>query len=407
MAQQLAGRPQPSDPLYESAGCCGLMVRLLGVGILVAAMATLGVLLVTGPPERWQGIADATEHPLALLTVQRNAQTVYAGTEQGHILVSHNSGQSWQESDQGLPLATPISALALLPSGTQVLAGTSKGVYLSSDRGNTWHSAGPGIPSGAFVDAVAALPDGTLLAGTTGHGVYVLPAGDTTWTAATSGLPAQSDIYALLPLAQPGHVLAGLISGGIYISQNGGMTWAESDRGLNGTPTAPPLNVFSFLALPGTGLDGAADADATILAGTSHGLYASNDHSASWRPSSRGIGTTRVISLASDAMSPARGTEVAVAGTDTGVFQSHDAGTTWQAVGCGLPAGQHVGAVETVHSPGGERVILASVDRLYQYPGRWLLASEPWRALGFGTVLVLALALVAGVVWWARDLVAG
>jgi hypothetical protein len=126
MAQQRAGPPS-GDPLLESAGCCGLIARVLGAGLLVAAIATLGILLVTGPPERWQGIADATEHPLALLTAPQHPETVYAGTEQGHVLISHDGGQRWQVSLQGLPQATPISALALLPSGTQLLAGTSKG----------------------------------------------------------------------------------------------------------------------------------------------------------------------------------------------------------------------------------------------------------------------------------------
>lgn len=404
MAQRRSGRPQPSDPLYESAGCCGLIARVLGAGLLVAAIVTLGVLLATSPPERWQGIEDATEHPLALLTSPRHTETVYAGTEQGHVLISRDGGQRWQAASKGLPQATPISAFALLPGGTQLLAGTSKGAYLSSDGGDTWHTAGPGIPSEAVVDAVAALPDGTLLAGTTGHGAYVLSAGGATWMAASRGLPAQSDIYAFLPLAQSGHVLAGLISGGIYISQDGGMTWSESDRGLNGMPTTPPLNVFSFLALSGAGLDGAADADAAILAGTSRGLYASHDHGVSWRPSSTGIGTTRVLTLAGDTVPPSRGAVVAVAGTDTGVYQSRDAGATWHALGFGLPAGQHVGAVAVLHPPGEEQVILASVDRLYRYPGQWPLAAAPWRMLGFGTLIVLAFALVAGGAWWVRDM---
>ena len=51
-------------------------------------------------------------------------------------------------------------------------------------------------------------------------------------------------------------------------------------------------------------------------------------------------------------------------------------------------------------------MILASVDRLYRYPGQWLLASEPWRALGFGALIVLAFALVAFVVWQVRAILA-
>lgn len=351
---------------------------------------TLGIVLVSGSPDRWQGIADSNAHPLTLITDARHPQTVYAGTEQGHVLITHDGGQSWQEAHEGLPPNTPISALALLPGGTQILVGTSKGAYLSVDGGKTWHTAGPGIPSHAIVDAVAALPDGALLAGTAGSGVYVLPTGDATWIPATKGLPPQSDIYAFLPLARRGHVLAALISGGIYASQDDGMTWKPSDQGLG---DASGVNVFSFLAIP----DSQGD-DVTILAGTSRGVFSSRDQGATWTRSSAGIGATRVISLARDPTEPA----IVFAGADTGVFQSQDGGVTWRILGSGLPTEQHVGAVGAIHLANGERVILASVDQLYRYPGQWLLASEPWRALGFGFFIMLALALVAFVVWQVR-----
>ncbi len=404
MAQQGAG-PPAGDPLLESAGCCGVMARLVGAGALMVAMVVLGLLLVSGPPERWEGIADPNAHPLALVVDPVQPQTVYVGTEQGRFLISRNGGRTWQETSQGLPANTPISALALLPGGTPtgagttgsaaLLAGTSKGLYRSSDGGATWQSAAPGIPVPSIVDAVSVLPDGTLLAGTAGTGVYALAPGDTTWRPASTGLPPQSDIYALLPLAQSGHVLAALISGGIYASADNGTTWRESDQGL---PGASGVNVFSLLDV--SGQRGAAG---SVLAGTSRGIYVSRDGGTTWSASSTGIGTTRVISLARDPLAP---TQV-FAGADTGVFASQDGGATWHALGVGLPAEQHVGALGVVHPAGGERVILASVDRLYRYPGQWLLAAEPWRGLGFALLLVLGLALVAFIAWQARAMTTG
>lgn len=393
MAQQVAGS-QADDPLLESTGCCGVIASVVGLVVLISALFALGLVLFSGPPDRWQGIADSSAHPLALVSDPRHPQTIYAGTEQGHVLISRNGGQSWQEERQGLPQNTPISALALLPAGSQLLAGTSKGAYLSEDGGMTWRSAGPGIPTHTIVDAVVALSDGTLLAGTAGSGVFVWPTGGTAWMPATKGLPAQSDIYAFLPLAQSGHVLAALISGGIYASQDSGMTWVQSDQGLSAESN---VNVFAFLAVPG-----GRGAEAAILAGTSRGVYVSRDSGATWQPSSKNIGTTRVISLARDPLTP---TEI-FAGTDIGVYQSNDGAATWHTLGNGLPAEQHVGAVAVIHPAGDEQVILASVDRLYRYPGQWLLATEPWRALGFGALVVLALALIAYVVWQARAMLA-
>jgi photosystem II stability/assembly factor-like uncharacterized protein len=231
MAEQFGASPLEAS-LTESFGCCGVIARLLLASVLAIAAMTLGLVLVSGPPDRWQGIADSNMHPLALITDSRHPETVYAGTEQGRILITHDGGQTWHETGAGLPANTPVSALAQLPDGSQILAGTSNGAYRSADGGQTWRSAGPGIPAHAIVDAVAALPDGTLLAGTAGSGVYVMPSGTTMWVPASKGLPSQSDIYAFLPLGQRGHVLVGLISGGIYASEDDGTTWIQSDQGL-------------------------------------------------------------------------------------------------------------------------------------------------------------------------------
>ena len=134
------------------------------------------------------------------------------------------------------------------------------------------------------------------------------------------------------------------------------------------------------------------------MAGTSRGLYVSRDDGTTWQSSSRGIGTTRVISLARDPLMPSE----VIAGADTGVYRSRDGGATWHPVGYGLPPEQHVGVVGVVHPTGGEQVILASVDQLYRYPGQWFLATEPWRAVGFSVMGVLALALLALIVWPLR-----
>ena len=393
-------RAMTNEPRVESGSSCGCIAYILGVGSIVLALIVLGTLLLTGNPDRWQGIANPTLHPLALVIDQRSPRTVYLATEQGQILISHDGGQTWSEHHEGLPRATPISSLALMPgtpANDHVLAGTSAGVYLSSDGGATWRSAGAGIPPHTIVDAVAALPDGTLLAGTSSDGVYVSRSGGATWMPA-SGLPQQSDVYVFMSMPSAGRVLAGLISGGIFVSQDNGMTWTESDQGLG---VASGANVFSFVVIPAVaGQNGAMQ---TILAGTSRGIYVSRSHGATWRPSSAGIGTTRVISLARDPLSSSD----VFAGTDTGVFASVDGGTTWRTRGFGFPTEQHVGVVSVIHPMGGDRVVLASVDRLYRYPGQWFLASQPWRAVGASSEALLAVALAALIVWQIRALRGG
>jgi photosystem II stability/assembly factor-like uncharacterized protein len=368
----------------SAAGCSGL-VGVLGVGLLIAAIVALGLLLITGDPDRWEGVADPTEHPLSFVSDPRQSQTVYLGTEQGHILISHDGGQHWVEHHQGLPYATPLSALGLLPDDAGVVAGTTGGVYLSTDSGRTWQGKGTGLPRSVIVDAVTALRDGTLLAGTANNGIYMLRPSESDWAEAVSGLPPRSDVYTFLTLPQGGQVFAGLVAGGVYVSQDNGSTWAESDSGLGARAAT---DVFSLLTVPRAA--GSAQAEtASMLAGTSRGVYLSRDAGATWVPSSGGIGNVRVISLAHDQLV----STAVFAGTDVGVFQSPDGGATWHMVGYGLPPDQHVGVVGVIHPAGCDRVLLASVDQLYRYPGEWFLSAQPWHVLAMIALVLLVLAL--------------
>ena len=274
-----------------------------------------------------------------------------------------------------------------------LVASSGGGVYISSGGGKTWQRKGSGIPADDIVDALVAAPDGSLLAGTAYHGVYRLASGQSQWRQASVGLPDHADIYALLALPQqPGHLLAGLVAGGVYASQDGGATWTPSSKGV---PSPDAINVFSLLAVPRVGTKASAW---VILAGTSNGVYRSDDSGASWTASSAGIGTTRVISLAADPITPID----IVAGTDTGVSQSTDGGASWHTVGYGLPAGEHIGMVGVVHPAGDDRVLLASAEQLYRYPGAEFLATQPWRALAVLLLLSLILTLAALVFWLLR-----
>jgi photosystem II stability/assembly factor-like uncharacterized protein len=181
------------------------------------ALATLSFLLAIHNPDRWQGIADPNEHPLAIVTDPHDARTVYLGSEQGHMLRSHDGGQTWVERHEGLPQTTPISALALLPDGTSLIAGVGDQVYLSADSGNTWRPTGHGLPAHTIIDTIIILPNGVALAGTASAGIYEARLDDFTWIPAATGLPARSDVYTLYDASDQGLLLAGLITGGVYV----------------------------------------------------------------------------------------------------------------------------------------------------------------------------------------------
>jgi photosystem II stability/assembly factor-like uncharacterized protein len=385
-------------------GSCGCVAQVLGATLLLVALAALGILLAIDNPERWQGTADPDEHPLALVTDQRDARTIYLGTEQGHILISRDGGQTWVEHHDGLPQMTPVIALASTPDGGTLLAGVGDQVYRSTDGGSAWRPTGAGLPAHTIVDTILVLPNGAVLVGTTNAGVYAARLDDFTWTSAAAGLPAKSDIYTLYDASDQGLLLAGLISGGVYASQDGGATWMSRNKGLEPPEDAHDIDVFTFIAMPRQQMPTSPSNSASLLAGTNRGLYRSDDGGVSWRPAEASvgaIGATRVLSLARDPLEPSQ----IAAGTDIGVYRSQDGGRSWRVLGFGLPADLHVGVVRMLHPSTGEQDVLAAVDQLYRYPRASGLATQPWRALalaGAGLLAAALLALLALAVWQLR-----
>src|SRR5664280_2625467 len=74
------------------------------------------------------------------LTVSGN--NIFAGTDNG-VYLSTNSGASWAQVNNGLPLYKPIYSLDVI--GNNIFAGTFGGIYLSTNNGTNWAQADSGM----------------------------------------------------------------------------------------------------------------------------------------------------------------------------------------------------------------------------------------------------------------------
>jgi photosystem II stability/assembly factor-like uncharacterized protein len=323
-------------------------------GGIVAILVVLAVLIANTPAPAWGTPSQNIGHPLALLTDPSQPGTLYVGTEQGKVY-SSGDGASWTNISNGLPANAPVSALAQTGDGAHLLAGTSNGLFAYSQATRTWAALGSGLPQGDGIDALAfaSTNDQNILAGTEQHGVFRSTDGGKTWTAA-SGLPVNADVYGVTVLPDFQTAYAALIGAGIFQSTDDGATWVAANTGL-------PAQVNAFTVIDATPTNGPA----TLVAGTSQGIFRSTDGAKTWVASSQGIGTTRVISLATDSHQAG----FILAGTDAGVFQSLDNGATWRGVAQGLPTGAHVGAVAVTIPNGGTAYYFAATDAMYRYPG--------------------------------------
>ncbi len=119
-----------------------------------------------------QGLPSA---PITRIAVDPNAPAkvyvTFSGFGTGHVFLTGNSGASWSNIDSNLP-DLPANVVTLGGGGTRIYVGTDRGVYLSTDEGHGWTLFGSGLPLVSVVDLVFAA-NGELVAATHGRGVWV------------------------------------------------------------------------------------------------------------------------------------------------------------------------------------------------------------------------------------------
>jgi photosystem II stability/assembly factor-like uncharacterized protein len=379
--------PQPA-PDHPAAGLVGLLGnrRVLIYGVLALAAAIIAIIVLTSnSAPTWQAANAASGHVLTLLVDPQHADTIYAGNDQGKVLLSGDGGQTWTDRSAGLPgnANSPISALLEQSNDARLYAGTDGGVYASSDGGQHWSKSGSGLPGEDVVDALAfGSADGkTILAGTARGGVYISHDGGASWQPSGNGLPDHADIYGLTATPKYDAIFAALIGAGIYVSHDGGATWQADVNGL-------PHGVDAFSIATGTNGKGKL----RLYAATGQGVYFSDDGGATWHASNNGLPSSRVIAIAVEAQA----IQSILCGGDAGAFGSNDYGANWHTIAAGLPAGQHVGAVAIVQQASQGIVVFAAADRLYRYPGvASPISGILVRLLGFGVVIALVVWLTS------------
>ena len=99
-----------------------------------------------------EGINDDV---FAITTTPLQPETIWAGTAISGVIVSRDSGKTWQKAyadkSSGVPENVPISSIAVDPSDAdRIYVGTSQTFYLSRDGGKKWQRRGGNLPLGNF-----------------------------------------------------------------------------------------------------------------------------------------------------------------------------------------------------------------------------------------------------------------
>jgi len=226
-----------------------------------------------------------------------SGSNILAGSDSG-VYLSTNNGLDWIRIKK-----TNSPAISFAVRGSLIFVGTAgSGVLSSSDSGKTWH--GDSLDLSTVYSFT--MHDSTILKGT-GNGAFRSVDSGKTWQSAVLSGPVKCLI------ADSAGIIAGTSGGGLFRTFDDGTSWQPIDSGLT--------NFF---------MSSFAMIQSSIFAGANGGVFRSTDHGLSWQPADSGLTNTRVQCFVVSHMNFFAGTY------GGGVFLSTDNGTHWQSVNGGL-----------------------------------------------------------------------
>lgn len=261
-----------------------------------------------------------------IFTITQHQNRLFAASEDTGLWESSNGGQTWYRINTTLFEMT-FDASSFAQDRNTLWAGfRGGGVCRSNDGGRTWQAFNGGFQTQSFVGGIVQIGD-TLFAavensfGLQPGGVYRTEIHKAEWVRFGTGMPTTVPEFSGLHKTATNVLIApssnnGIRRGNIYVSEDFGRTW--QDRRI-----ADAFQVFS-LQVVGT----------VIYAGTSNGLYCSDDDCKTWRKIGlQGKQIDRVIVQGTGA-----GASIYAAVDGEGVFVNDNSGNGfWYALTKNLP----------------------------------------------------------------------
>jgi photosystem II stability/assembly factor-like uncharacterized protein len=302
------------DLLLAGADVYDIGIDLSKPDFVFAAVSPYGIVRTTDGGAGWQGLTpefSATGSRATRLLIRKNGNgTLLYGTTSGTIMKTTNGGSSWSLSRTAKDF-DGILSLSLLPGKPDgVIAGTERGIIVSSDFGGRWGAAGvdlPGIPT--RVAAAGESSHGTLFAYGNGLGLRVSDDNGASWRGADLKLGGSTaDVLAIDPAGE--HLFAA--TGNVCVTYTAGTSggWSDAGPGITGGDIHS-LSTDPFL--PGL-----------VYATTAAGVFVSTDDGGSWQTTPRSMQISPFLYEAH----PAIATRKFMA-SDQGMFVSTDRGLTW------------------------------------------------------------------------------
>jgi len=303
-----------ADMTLSSADVYDIAIDVSRPDLLFAAVVPYGVVRSSDGGASWSRLTpefSATGSRVTHLIVRNGAPgALLCGTTSGSIMKSTDGGNSWIPARTGKEFDGILSLCTLPGSPDRVIAGTERGVIVSTDFGSIWSPGTGDLPQlPTHIVASGAGGKVTLYAFGSGMGLRVSPDLGETWIE-TEGKPGGSTVTILATNPEGDRVFAA--TGPVCMTYNTGRPgiWADAGPGLKGGAVS---SLAADPTVPGR-----------VYATTAAGAFYSTDNGASWQSTPRSMEISPYLIEAH----PSIHTRMFLA-CDQGIYVSTDNGRAW------------------------------------------------------------------------------
>ena len=299
-----------------------------------------GVWLSTDSGNTWQNSSDGIPFKTEIASITVDGSHMYATSCCNGVYWSNNAGITWQP----FPIQFAINgAQNLLVDNQTVYVAAGQSLYATTNAGTTYTN----LTNSTITDFITcfAKSGNNLYLGTTQSGMYISNDNGLTWHGDTLGASG----YNLLSITTVGNqVYATALSGGLYVSYNNGTSWSALNNGLNSYYTSEFISVGNhfFAAVNDTSVyvsnnNGSqwnalsdmplgapihcfGNMGSVLFSGTTEGVFRSTDDGASWTMVNQNLASPSV-----NCMATGSGNYLFAASTIGTIYSTVDQGNTW------------------------------------------------------------------------------
>ncbi|MBL8151347.1 MAG: hypothetical protein JNN15_15600 [Blastocatellia bacterium] len=342
-----------------------------------------GVLVGTSGGEQFRVANDGfvNRQISTIVTDRKDPSRVYAGVlfngTEGGLYISQDSGKSWKPASRGLESQDVYSLFQSLQNERLLFAGTNLGLYRSTDRGETWQAVSASKPAPFIAPSQTSTP-------TAPTKLTVKPV--VKKAPAKTGAVRLGKISDRVTEVVPLYKQPNLQSGVLIASWDGLFKLDDKTARLEQIKIGNYVGkVLSLATHP--------DHPNLIYAGTTNGLYLSQDGGKTWE----------LLSISEEERHPVvqaigiapQNEQLMLIGTQKSCYYSRDGGRSWQRRGKGIPYGEAVVIRFNPTNPNivavgdykvGGIYISTNAGETFQRVDRDLLPSSRIRSLTFDSV---------------------